>query len=226
MIQNLALNRMASRIWENAVTLDDATAKLFLMRCRLTVGEQNAWLLRDQVRFHPGLIYQNDAAELIAVPGLIARIRQPDGSLAGHHFLLQSEAGLQEITCLEPECANVRYAAIQLRPAQAHLYIADSLQQALALFLQTGQACWSVMAAPQLATFVPPMVVERISLLVTPTLRGVNQLYAHHFNDRMQVLGVRSHIFLKQEIELESNPKNKSKAPLRQKEEFWDLIPG
>lgn len=142
---------------------------------------------------HPGLAYHDGAGNKARFyPGLVATVQDPLGrTISAHRTYVASDgrgkAAVDSPKKLFPPAYKgaLRGSAIRLYEVDYVLAIAEGIETALAVHLETGYPVWSATSARGMASLVVPRTVKKVLVYADNDRNGVGQQAGRVLSDRM-----------------------------------------
>lgn len=186
-------------IWQQAVPLDSYEARLgqLYLRSRL-LGLPRP----SAVRFHPELVTYDGSGNRITLPGLVAKVVDPDGvPVTLHRTFLDEEGNKADIetprACMPvPDDRELAGGAIRLSTPNVVLGVAEGYETAEAVARATHLPTWSTLNSTLLKQFVPPEGVQYVAIWADKDRSRGGQEAAEMLRERLWGEGYHVGIYL------------------------------
>jgi putative DNA primase/helicase len=171
------------------ITADSVAAKYFAGRCITEIP-------KDDCYFHPGLDYFNDKGERRGEhPAIVSRIRTAEGEISSFQVLYLTTDGkkLNTPDCRKilPVIAPMKGGAIRLYPATDILCIAEGLESAMSVRIDTGLPVWSAVNAGNMESIIIPESVKHVNIFADSDESFTGQKSAYALAKRLKIEGGR-----------------------------------
>lgn len=167
------------------ITADTVAARYFASRCITEVPDADCF-------FHPALDYFNDdGVRRGNHPAIVSRIRTPEGEISSFQVLYLTDDGkkLNAPDCRKilPTIAPMSGGAIRLYEATDTLNVCEGVENALAIFCDTGIPTWSLINAGNMDKFTPPKSVKHIFIYADEDKSGTGAKYSYSLFNRLKL---------------------------------------
>jgi putative DNA primase/helicase len=183
--------RMAKR-WAQAIPLENLRLSAVVCRYLRTRGLSDA-IRSPALRQHGALPYWDKLEVQARYPALLAEIRDPSGTVVGHHATYLRADGCAKAPVSSPrkiigttETGATRGAAIRIHPPRdGVLGIAEGIESALSLHVLQGLPVWSAISAGGLERVELPTGLCKLYIAVDLDLSGTGERAARSLAARM-----------------------------------------
>jgi putative DNA primase/helicase len=171
------------------ITHYTVAAQYFASRCITEVPESDCFT-------HPALDYfDSDGKRQGAHPAIVSRIRTPTGEISSFQILYLTEDGkkLNTTDCRKilPVIAPMKGGAIRLYAATDILCIAEGLESAMSVRIDTGMPVWSAINAGNMESIIIPESVKHVYIFADSDDTFTGQKSAYALARRIRLEGVR-----------------------------------
>ncbi|MBX9721915.1 MAG: toprim domain-containing protein [Candidatus Obscuribacterales bacterium] len=169
--------RKLEEVWSESIEVKEGDPVWLYHRKRgLCIRE-----IPDDIRFHTSLPFYGDGKYVGNYPAMVAKVSNPDGSIATLHrtYLTpdgQKAFGPKSRKLMSPAMPGaLRGSAIRLFPVADTLGIAEGIETAIACTLATGIPTWAAISSTLLPQVMPPRTVHRIIIFADRDESGAGQ---------------------------------------------------
>ena len=171
------------------ITSDSIAAKYFASRCITEVPESDCFM-------HPALDYfDSEGKRQGAHPAIVSRIRTPEGEISSFQVLYLTDDGKKLNT---PDCRKIlpvispmKGGAIRLYEATENLCIAEGLESAMSVRIDTGMPVWSAINAGNMESIIITESVKHIYIYADSDESFTGQHAAYSLARRLKIAGGR-----------------------------------
>ena len=172
--------RDLNRAWKNANTPKEY--EQYLVRRGIPVG---IIAQVNDVRGHPALDYYRDDGAMVAVPAMVALIRNAKGQPVSIHRTYFGSAGTDKK--IMPTLETITGGCIRLGEPDDTLVLAEGIETALAAWALTGYPAWATISAHGLAEFKAiPKHVKKVIICADNDASFTGQAAAFECAKRMK----------------------------------------
>ena len=145
-------------------------------------------------------------------PALVCRVTAPNGEVVTLHRTFLTKEGTKasvrkpkKLMAL-PSNRTIKGGAIRLSRVQGDtLAVAEGIETALSVIVATKQACWSVICANGMQTFVPPKGIRRVLIYADHDRSGVGLESAKVLAARLREQGLICRIMMPRKVGFDWN---------------------
>ncbi len=154
------------------------------------------------LKYHPHLTYLYTSGERTQHPAMLAAVHNPAGLLVSIHRTYLTHNGFKaDVSTVKKLMSPIspgatRGAAIRLHKVATTLAVAEGIETALAVHIQTGLPVWASISATGMKALVLPDVVKDVMIFADHDRSGVGYDAATTLAQRMRIERRRVKIFM------------------------------